>query len=419
MPMSFPNFESLKNRAKQRDFRQPNEGETEDQYRTAFADFMLSVDRVESAEIRNKLGWDQQSPEALLIAALGGFGSPTNSVQSSGEDNQKIPDHTPGDELKRGDVIICIELVYDDNALSSRFTHASPEHVPAMSRLVRMSVHDDGDGDLIMMDDRGCMWDILPGYAVFKREGGIGHWLKHNSGVPLKDLKPEDHRRRKSYMCCDVRSYMADVLTKIKENLQGDPATLFFYRQHLLKIYCDMRSYYDVDARQELQDTPAFYLESIFDERSIAYGAVEDGRDVAGSIEYAMVFTEKGKGTFEPTQYLNVAPVIHQLAVVIDHTLYVDHNGRMWCHTENGGTERVPMHQALYNDSRPRDVEVIKPIREVLGYLLQECKRIDDTIIKSSRTRELARMYRNLIALTNAKLARFGVSFADGEVYGT
>lgn len=68
MPMSFPDMQSLQSRAKQRGFRQPNASETEDQYRTAFADFMVKVDRVESAEIRNKVGWDQQDPRAMLEA---------------------------------------------------------------------------------------------------------------------------------------------------------------------------------------------------------------------------------------------------------------------------------------------------------------------------------------------------------------
>lgn len=72
MPMSFPDMESLINRAKQRKFREPNEDETEEQYREAFADFMVEVDRVESAEIRNKLGWDKQDPFSLLFAAMGG-----------------------------------------------------------------------------------------------------------------------------------------------------------------------------------------------------------------------------------------------------------------------------------------------------------------------------------------------------------
>lgn len=50
--MNFPDFESLKRRAEQRQFRQPLEAETEAEFRTAFADFMVTVDRVESGEIR-------------------------------------------------------------------------------------------------------------------------------------------------------------------------------------------------------------------------------------------------------------------------------------------------------------------------------------------------------------------------------
>jgi hypothetical protein len=62
MPMSFPNLTSLKNRAKQRGFRDIESNESEDQYRTSFADFMQSVDFVESMEIRAKVGWDEFEP---------------------------------------------------------------------------------------------------------------------------------------------------------------------------------------------------------------------------------------------------------------------------------------------------------------------------------------------------------------------
>jgi hypothetical protein len=71
MPMSFPDFESLKDRAELRNFRQPHEGETESEFRTAFADFMQSIDRVESSEIRTGRGWDNQHPFELLANALG------------------------------------------------------------------------------------------------------------------------------------------------------------------------------------------------------------------------------------------------------------------------------------------------------------------------------------------------------------
>ena len=73
MPMSFPDFNSLKARAQQRGFRQPNENETEAEFRTALADFMIDIDRVESAEIRSGKGWDQMQQEdpAALLRAMG------------------------------------------------------------------------------------------------------------------------------------------------------------------------------------------------------------------------------------------------------------------------------------------------------------------------------------------------------------
>ena len=73
MPMSFPDMESLQFRAKQRNFRQPNEGESESEYREAFANFMVDVDRVESAEIRSGLGWDKHEPRALLESMFPGM----------------------------------------------------------------------------------------------------------------------------------------------------------------------------------------------------------------------------------------------------------------------------------------------------------------------------------------------------------
>lgn len=66
MPRSFPTMESLTSNAKMRNFRQPNEGESEEEYREAFADFMRGVDLVESAEIRSGKGWNAQSPEEML-----------------------------------------------------------------------------------------------------------------------------------------------------------------------------------------------------------------------------------------------------------------------------------------------------------------------------------------------------------------
>ena len=66
MPMSFPDMESLKRRAKQRSFRQPHEGETEADYREAFACHMHDVDKVEAMEIRSGKGWDQMSDAARM-----------------------------------------------------------------------------------------------------------------------------------------------------------------------------------------------------------------------------------------------------------------------------------------------------------------------------------------------------------------
>ncbi|MNR51997.1 hypothetical protein D3C85_1717670 [compost metagenome] len=62
MPMSFPTMESLKFRAQQRGFRQPHEGEEENQYRAEFSKFMRDIDRVESMEIAEGCGWDQIDP---------------------------------------------------------------------------------------------------------------------------------------------------------------------------------------------------------------------------------------------------------------------------------------------------------------------------------------------------------------------
>ena len=59
MPMSFPDFESLRRRAEQRNFRKPNEGETEEEFRQAFAEYMQEADPVEAHEIRSGKGWDE------------------------------------------------------------------------------------------------------------------------------------------------------------------------------------------------------------------------------------------------------------------------------------------------------------------------------------------------------------------------
>jgi hypothetical protein len=59
MPMAFPDFKSLCQRAEQRNFRKPNEGETEEEFRQAFAESMQDADPVEAHEIRSGKGWDE------------------------------------------------------------------------------------------------------------------------------------------------------------------------------------------------------------------------------------------------------------------------------------------------------------------------------------------------------------------------
>lgn len=75
MPMDFPDMDSLKCCAEVHKFRQPNEGENENEYRTALADHVRPVDQIESMEIRNGRGWDkwsdQQKMDALVDKAGG------------------------------------------------------------------------------------------------------------------------------------------------------------------------------------------------------------------------------------------------------------------------------------------------------------------------------------------------------------
>lgn len=70
MPMDFPNLQSLKDRAKSRNFRNCKDGETEDMYRQAFAKYMDSIDMVEANEIRNKVGWDKWTKGQKLVSLL-------------------------------------------------------------------------------------------------------------------------------------------------------------------------------------------------------------------------------------------------------------------------------------------------------------------------------------------------------------
>ena len=61
MPMDFPDLKSLERAAKMWKFREIKEGEAEDDFRNALADFVSDKDFIESQEIRNKVGWDKWS----------------------------------------------------------------------------------------------------------------------------------------------------------------------------------------------------------------------------------------------------------------------------------------------------------------------------------------------------------------------
>lgn len=63
MPMDFPDLASLKTIAKLHKFRKLNDGESEAHYRLVLADYVESLDFVESCEIRNKVGWDKFTEE--------------------------------------------------------------------------------------------------------------------------------------------------------------------------------------------------------------------------------------------------------------------------------------------------------------------------------------------------------------------
>lgn len=59
MPMDFPDMKSLVQCAKVWKFRELKEGETEESFREALAEFVQPQDLIESQEIRNKVGWDK------------------------------------------------------------------------------------------------------------------------------------------------------------------------------------------------------------------------------------------------------------------------------------------------------------------------------------------------------------------------
>ena len=68
--MDFPDMNSLKSAAECHQFRKPRKGESEDDYRAALADHVKPIDKIESYEIRFKVGWHewtaQQKNQALL-----------------------------------------------------------------------------------------------------------------------------------------------------------------------------------------------------------------------------------------------------------------------------------------------------------------------------------------------------------------
>lgn len=76
MPMDFPDMNSLKRAAECWHFRAPTDGESEDDYRTALANFVEPKDFVESCEIRNKVGWDRFSSQQNKDMVLRKFRMP-------------------------------------------------------------------------------------------------------------------------------------------------------------------------------------------------------------------------------------------------------------------------------------------------------------------------------------------------------
>ncbi len=63
MPMDFPDLKSLKATAKVHNFRQPDEGETEKEFREALHLHVKSVDTIESFEIKFGVGWNKWTYE--------------------------------------------------------------------------------------------------------------------------------------------------------------------------------------------------------------------------------------------------------------------------------------------------------------------------------------------------------------------
>lgn len=61
--MSFPDMNSLRSAAEIHKFRPLDGDETECHYRAKLADHVNQRDFIEGEEIRNKVGWDQFTPE--------------------------------------------------------------------------------------------------------------------------------------------------------------------------------------------------------------------------------------------------------------------------------------------------------------------------------------------------------------------
>ena len=77
MPMDFPDINSLKSAAKVHGFRQPNENETENEYRQALADFVKPIDQIASMEIRAGKGWDKWSEQQEVDCLIDAMGADT------------------------------------------------------------------------------------------------------------------------------------------------------------------------------------------------------------------------------------------------------------------------------------------------------------------------------------------------------
>lgn len=75
MPMDFPDMRSLKSCAKVHKFRQPQEDESENEYRAALADHVKPIDQIESMEIRTGRGWDKWSKQQGVTAMMDAAGA--------------------------------------------------------------------------------------------------------------------------------------------------------------------------------------------------------------------------------------------------------------------------------------------------------------------------------------------------------